>query len=286
MLFFTPKEITRRERFFLSRNTSFLLISMIVCYLQILVLSIETAVAHECNECTANKHEDTGIQREISKELFNLLDETPVDGNIKYDGNYYGCNCHLEVEVGPKKEKVPAYKGGHAGWDVLTTNEFDPTRDRGFHCITPGIVLANGGRDENGKLPDCNSNNRTIVIYDEITGYATHYLHASDIHPDLKVGKYAYFGQPLGRQGACGRVTGPHVHIEVRTLEWYCEPGIPYKDLTKEMINNLVESSYGTKDIGRPTLDPIQYLYDCVKNPNSKRMCPVPEIWARCKIGQ
>ena len=296
MLFFTRKEITGKEQFFLSRRTSFLLISIIVCYLQILIPSIKTAVAADCGgtncdnvKCTKKKHtknqEVIDMQHEIIQELF-WLEGTPVDDNIEYKDNYYACNCDLQVKF--KGKIVCAYKGGHAGWDVRTTPGFDPPRNQEFFCITPGIVLANGGRNEkNGELPDCDTDNRAIVIYDESTGYATHYLHASDIRP-LKIGEYVHFRQSLGWQGACGRVTGPHVHIEVRTLEWdlQCKSGIPYKDLTKEMINNLLQSSHGTKDNYRPTLDPIRYLYNCVKNPNNKTMCRIPEIWARCKMGQ
>ena len=177
---------------------------------------------------------------------------------------------------------------GSAGWDVRTFYDRDPTlREHEFHCITPGIVLANGGRGEDGTLPECDNNNRTIVIYDEITGYAIHYLHASDVSSSLQVGKFIGFGKTLGWQGNCGLSTAEHIHIEVRTLNPH-NRCIPYRNLTPEMKNELVKSSYGTKDTVRPTRDPIQYLYDSVKSHGFKynyiKACTLPEIWGRCKM--
>ena len=235
-------------------------------------------------KCTREKHlNTTDMQQDILASLYGIPKDT-VDEKIRYDYNYYGESCNLKNPDNPDK---CVYIGGHAGWDVRTRYYMDSTlRKHEFHCITPGIVLANG-RGEDGTLPECDNNNRTIVIYDEINGYAIHYLHASNVNFSLQVGDPVRFGETLGWQGNCGLTQAEHIHIEVRTLP-HCGPGIPYEHLTREIKNQLVDSSHGTKDTVRPTRDPIQYLYDSVKSHGFKynyiKACTLPEIWGRCKM--
>ena len=275
--------------------------TIICCLLSLFIPNIGTAV-HEhdpckvhdsCPDwrtncegvnCTKEKHlNTTDMQQDILASLYGIPKDT-VDEKIKYWYNYYGESCNLK---NPKNPDKCVYKGGHAGWDVRTFYGLSPAlKEHKFHCITPGIVLANGGR-EDGKLPECDNNNRAIVIYDEINGYAIHYLHASDVSSSLQVGKFSGFGKTLGWQGNCGLSTAEHIHIEVRTLP-HCGPGIPYEHLTRGIKKQLVDSSRGTKDTVRPTRDPIPYLYDTVKAHGFKydyiKACTLPEIWGRCKM--
>ncbi len=53
-----------------------------------------------------------------------------------------------------------------------------------------------------------------IVKIAHENGVETRYAHMDRI--DVKVGDRVYKGQPLGTMGITGRVTGPHVHFEVR----------------------------------------------------------------------
>ena len=273
--------------------------TIICCFLSLFIPSIKASIRcktsiENCKDvrCTEKGHkETTDIQEDILAELYGIPRNT-VDEKIKYWYNYYGCSCEFALEEKNRAEDEPGpcvYKGGHAGWDVRTFWDRDPTlKNHEFYCITPGIVLANGGRDENGNLPKCNvkssKHNRTIVIYDEISGYATHYLHADNVSLSLKIGEFVDFGETLGTQGNCGLSGGEHIHVEVRALEPYCAPGIPYKYLTNEMKNKLVKSSGGTKDTEKPTIDPIPYLYNSVKSNEHIKSCTLPEIWGRCKI--
>ena len=275
--------------------------TIIYCLLSLFIPNIGTAV-HErdpckvhdsCPDwqtncqgvsCTREKHlNTTDMQQDILASLYGIPKDT-IDEKIKYDYNYYGESCNLR---NPNNRNKCVYIGGHAGWDVRTRYYEDPTlRKHEFHCITPGIVLANG-RSKDGTLPECENNNRTIVIYDEINGYAIHYLHASDVNLSLQVGKFIGFGKYLGLQGNCGLSQAEHIHIEVRTLNPH-NRCIPYENLTEDLIKQLVLSSGGTKHTASPTIDPIPYLYDTVKTHdfeyNHIRACTLPEIWGRCKM--
>lgn len=53
-----------------------------------------------------------------------------------------------------------------------------------------------------------------IIIIKHANGYETRYAHLHKI--DVKKGSIVRVGQKIGQTGATGRVTGPHLHFEVR----------------------------------------------------------------------
>lgn len=67
-----------------------------------------------------------------------------------------------------------------------------------------GVVIFAGEAGGYGKL---------IKIKHE-GGYQTYYGHLSEIH--VRMGQKVYKGQRIGKVGATGRVTGPHLHFEIR----------------------------------------------------------------------
>ena len=288
-------------------------IMIVCCFLSLFVSSIGIA-AHEhdpckyhadsCPDwrancegvnCTREKHMEThDMQHVILASLYGMSKEVAAQ-NIKHDYNYYGESCNYPY-MDSKNKKRCVYVGGHAGWDVRTLWENDSNLEKhDFFCITPGIVLADG-KLENGGPPECGkvkktTHNNAIVIYDVNTGYAIHYLHASEVdYENVRKGEYVPFGKRLGKQGNCGNSNGEHIHIEVRRIS-YLGPAIPYKDLTAGLINHLVEASHGTKDEKRETKDPIPYLYETVianldrtGTGGGGLAFTLPEIWARCKM--
>lgn len=77
---------------------------------------------------------------------------------------------------------------------------------------TPIFALANGVITQTG--PAGPYGNLTIETLTDGSGTEIYYAHQSEI--GVKVGQTVVGGQMIGRVGATGNTTGPHVHIEVR----------------------------------------------------------------------
>jgi len=63
-----------------------------------------------------------------------------------------------------------------------------------------------------------------FVILQHGGGYTTHYGHLSAYAPGLTVGGHVERGQVLGKVGATGLASGPHLHFEIRHDGSYIDP--------------------------------------------------------------
>ena len=88
--------------------------------------------------------------------------------------------------------------GKHTGMDIASPTG-TPNR-----AAKAGIVTFAGWQGNYGKL----------VIIDHGNGYVTYYAHNDSL--TVKTGQQVVKGQEIGRVGTTGRVTGPHLHFEVR----------------------------------------------------------------------
>lgn len=196
---------------------------------------------------TGIAHPDPGDVRKedeekILKELFCI---TPEEVKKKTVYHYNGYGGH---------EDSGLYKGGHPGWDA-----YHKVVNHEFYSLTSGIVIANGGDSEN-----------TIAIYDPAGHAVVLYLHASDVHPSLKIDGCIEFGVPLGLQGNTShrKNMGAHVHVEVRKFQ------IPYT------IQQLAKPSHGTKHEERKTTDPIPYLLRSIQLHTRPKASSRATTWA------
>jgi murein DD-endopeptidase MepM/ murein hydrolase activator NlpD len=62
----------------------------------------------------------------------------------------------------------------------------------------------------------------TAVFIDHGNGYITHYGHLSSVR--VRVGQKVRAGQYIGKSGATGRVTGPHLHFTIKKKDKALDP--------------------------------------------------------------
>ena len=132
----------------------------------------------------------------------------PVEGRLM---SYYG-------------QRTDPLNGGdafHSGLDISV-----PVGTQ-VHATADGIVMDAGFEGSYGRL----------VVIDHGNGLRTYYAHLSrvDVIPGMDVRR----GQAVGASGASGRVTGPHLHYEVRRNGFPLNPRL--------YMTNSILSSTGTK---------------------------------------
>jgi murein DD-endopeptidase MepM/ murein hydrolase activator NlpD len=101
----------------------------------------------------------------------------------------------------------------HNGIDIATEFSFQYV-----HATAEGVV---------NNVSFSNSAGIYVKI-DHIAGYETTYMHLAGV--DVSVGEKVKIGQMIGWMGASGRVTGKHVHYEIKRKGRAINP-LPYLDL-------------------------------------------------------
>ena len=73
---------------------------------------------------------------------------------------------------------------------------------------------------------DCFASGKSIAIAHG-GGLFSVYFHMSGF--DVRVGDRVVRGQPIGKVGATGRVTGPHLHFGIKVVDMYVDPDSVYR---------------------------------------------------------
>ena len=71
---------------------------------------------------------------------------------------------------------------------------------------------------------------RTVKIR-HASGYETAYLHLSSFGPGIRTGVHVSQGQLIGRVGATGLATGPHLHYELKKNGAHVNPATEHRKL-------------------------------------------------------
>jgi len=108
--------------------------------------------------------------------------------------------ARISSGFGMRRHPVLGYTKMHTGVDFAA-----PTGTP-IHAAGPGTVIHAGWRGGYG---------RTVMIKHP-SGHVTLYAHQSRIARGIRKGVKVRQGQVIGYVGATGRVTGPHLHFEVR----------------------------------------------------------------------
>lgn len=99
---------------------------------------------------------------------------------------------------GDRNNPVTGKAGFHTGVDIANDSGTP------IHCTADGVVSFAGWEGGYGKL----------VVVNHGNGFSTYYGHLSEIKAG--VGQKVVRGQVVGRMGATGNTTGPHLHYEIR----------------------------------------------------------------------
>ncbi len=130
----------------------------------------------------------TGYYDDQGRSAARGLMATPISG------------ARITSGFGMRRHPVLGYTKMHTGID------FGAARGTPIHAAGSGTVVHAGWKGGYG---------RTVMIRHD-NGYVTLYAHQSRIARGIRKGVRVRQGQVIGYVGASGRVTGPHLHFEVR----------------------------------------------------------------------
>jgi len=130
----------------------------------------------------------------------------------------------IRSDYGKRIHPVTGKRSFHEGIDLAAIKGSD------VQVAGPGVVVRAGAAGTYGN----------IVVVDHGGGLETRYAHLESI--SVHVGQQLASGEILGKVGDTGRVTGPHLHFEVRRGGKAVDP--------KREIAGLGKSDQNTKDLG------------------------------------
>ena len=120
-------------------------------------------------------------------------------------------DARVTGEYGERRVFNGEKKSQHYGTDLAGAIG-DPV-----HATNDGVVVL---------ARDCFASGKSVAIAHG-GGLFSVYFHLSDY--DVRVGDRVRHGQPIGKVGATGRVTGPHLHFGIKVVDLYVDPDSVYR---------------------------------------------------------
>ena len=166
------------------------------------------AILRDCKECTKrdlkstfpDKLVDAGkkVVKTVTLQKFKYID--PIPG------------ARVTSPYGYRKHPLLGYRKLHAGMDFAGNSKTPIKASR------EGKIIFMGKKGGYGN----------IIIIKHSDGFTTRYAHMSKFAKGLKKGMAVEQGQWLGNVGATGKVTGPHLHFEIRDAKGRPQPPTKY----------------------------------------------------------
>ncbi len=164
-----------------------------ICYIHAELMDLE--------EILKARVDDTG-KEQIDKYIASGLGLNVFGPVMAESWGYEGATYRVSSEFGYRTAPKEGASTNHGGIDIAC-----PTGTLLYSAVT-GTVEMSGDSGKGGLR---------VRIVDDDTGIKVVYMHMSDIA--VSAGTHVSKGEYIGKSGATGNVTGPHLHLEVHDPE-------------------------------------------------------------------
>ena len=142
--------------------------------------------------------------------------------NIRNEGIVYDFSTplkkgYISSPFGDRKDPINGRLRHHGGLDIAAN------KGSNIYAIANGFVTFSGNRGAYGNLLEINHSESLKSRY----AHLDHYL--------VKKGQLVKKGDLIGKVGDTGRVTGPHLHLEIRENNKIIDPKVYLKDALKDL---------------------------------------------------
>jgi len=119
----------------------------------------------------------------------------------------------MGVNISQGTDQEPTHTGDDRwAWDL------EVPLDTRVRAAAPGVVVyTRDDSDEHG-LEDAFATRANLVTVDHGAGLYTSYVHLALGSVEVTPGQEVMAGEPLGRTGLSGQLTGPHLHFQVENI--------------------------------------------------------------------
>lgn len=167
--------------------------------------ALETQIQFEKQKLSVMQQQEASLKNQIAsgkiQQTGNITSKSPTSSTIT---NLHGWSGKITSAYGGRNDPISGKSDFHLGMDI------SGSKGTRLDANVAGKIIASGDAVKNGE----DGSYGNIVIVQDANNFKHLYAHLDKAV--AKIGDYVEIGTQIGNIGASGRVTGPHLHYEVK----------------------------------------------------------------------
>lgn len=167
--------------------------------------ALETQIQFEKQKLSVMQQQEASLKNQIAsgkiQQTGNITSKSPTSSTTT---NLHGWSGKITSAYGGRNDPISGKSDFHLGMDI------SGSKGTRLDANVAGKIIASGDAVKNGE----DGSYGNIVIVQDANNFKHLYAHLDKAV--AKIGDYVEIGTQIGNIGASGRVTGPHLHYEVK----------------------------------------------------------------------
>ncbi len=198
--------------------------------------ALETQIKFEKEKLNVMQQQEASLKNQIaSGQIQKTGNVTSNSTTSSTTANLNGWSGKITSPYGSRKDPISGKTDYHLGMDI------SGSKGTRLDANVAGKIIASGDAVKNGE----DGSYGNIVIVQDANNFKHLYAHLDKAV--AKIGDYVEIGTQIGNIGASGRVTGPHLHYEVKNAKGQrIDPKSYYTDAKDGKVTSSTSSAVDT----------------------------------------
>lgn len=198
--------------------------------------ALETQIKFEKEKLNLMQQQEASLKNQIaSGQIQKTGNVTSNSTTSSTTANLNGWSGKITSPYGSRKDPISGKTDYHLGMDI------SGSKGTRLDANVAGKIIASGDAVKNGE----DGSYGNIVIVQDANNFKHLYAHLDKAV--AKIGDYVEIGTQIGNIGASGRVTGPHLHYEVKNAKGQrIDPKSYYTDAKDGKVTSSTSSAVDT----------------------------------------